>query len=688
MSFTNSSQAKRAGPIASGDINAWKHEEQLAADALAFREEFDQSPLRGNWDRQGTAVVLASGQALNLSSSWLRGTAAIVYTYLTVLNGPRAGSNHLLDDTKLNRVGRGTDCTIVLSDPLCSREHAVIVYEDGVWWLRDLDSRNGTFVSQQKIDEAQLVDECPIRFGSLQFTFRQSEQRPPNVAHPNAALSRTVVLDTPISAEETQIYPPGFPWEESEYSYDFLVIYQLCLRLLGSADSEEVIQVSLDVVREMTGADVAGYLWMSDDGQMRASQASPPEAASKLATSEDLTTSVCGRGRPVWRNDPRSPDLPECLEPLSDAICLPMLHEHSTPRAIHLYKDEDSFDEHQFQFAQSVARIVLAALLRAQQQETLQVKYQRLRDKTGNFDELLGESPAMRQLKSRITRVAQATGSLLIRGESGVGKELVARAVHRMGTRADRPMLSVNCAAIPRELMESQLFGHKRGAFTGADADHTGWFQQADSGTLFLDEVGEMTLEGQAKLLRILDGHPFLPVGGTREMAVDVRVIAATNRDLREFVREKRFREDLYYRLSVFELTIPPLRERGEDIKLLIEHFLAQFTKEHGRPGLTLSPQARQKLLGYNWPGNVRQLRNVIDSAVVMADGESIEPDDLGLRDARDDEFQTLRIDDWERKLIQQALKRTQGNVPSAASLLGIGRATLYRKIEEYQIQR
>ncbi|MCA9175316.1 MAG: sigma-54-dependent Fis family transcriptional regulator, partial [Planctomycetales bacterium] len=223
---------------------------------------------------------------------------------------------------------------------------------------------------------------------------------------------------------------------------------------------------------------------------------------------------------------------------------------------------------------------------------------------------------------------------------------------------------------------------------TGAEQDHDGWFKQADSGTLFLDEVGEMTLEGQAKLLRILEGHPFLPVGAVQEVTVDVRVIAATNRDLREFVREHRFREDLYYRLSVFEVMIPPLRERGEDIGRLIDFFLEHFRMQHGRPALTLSDAAREKLLAYAWPGNVRQLRNVIDSAVVMADGMMIEPDDLGLREAISMEQESLNIEHWERKLIKEALRRTQGHVPDSAKLLGIGRATLYRKIEEYGIER
>ena len=304
------------------------------------------------------------------------------------------------------------------------------------------------------------------------------------------------------------------------------------------------------------------------------------------------------------------------------------------------------------------------------------------------YDELVGESPAMLELKSKISRLGRATGCVLIRGESGSGKELVARAVHRSSPRADRPMLAVNCAAIPAELMESQLFGHKAGSFTGADRDHAGLFQQADLGTLFLDEVGELTLQGQSKLLRILEGHPFLPVGATTEIQVDVRVIAATNRDLLAYVSEKKFREDLYYRLSVFELHVPPLRERGDDIGRLIDFFFDHYRRQHGRPGLQFSDEARQKLLDYAWPGNVRQLRNVIDSAVVLAGDDEIRPSDLGLREAAQNGMESLRIDHWEKKLIQEALNRTRGNVPEAAKLLGIGRATLYRKLDEYDISR
>jgi Nif-specific regulatory protein len=251
-----------------------------------------------------------------------------------------------------------------------------------------------------------------------------------------------------------------------------------------------------------------------------------------------------------------------------------------------------------------------------------------------------------------------------------------------------RPMLSVNCAAIPADVIESQLFGHKAGSFTGADRDHAGFFQQSDLGTLLLDEIGELPLAGQSKLLRILEGHPFLPVGATKEVEVDVRVIAATNRDLASLVREKKFREDLYYRLNVFELMVPPLRERGGDIELLVRHFLDHFRALHGRPTLALTDEARARLVGYAWPGNVRQLRNTIDSAVVLAGGPKITVADLPLHDVGGEELETLEVEVWERRLILEALKRTQGNVPDAAKLLGLGRATLYRKFEQYGIER
>ncbi len=477
--------------------------------------------------------------------------------------------------------------------------------------------------------------------------------------------------------------------EDPDTARDLLVLHQLSLKLLGIEDPDEVVHTSLDLLSHRTGASVTGFLWLSDEGELKPKQVIPEDSTEGVALSQSLTEMVCRKGRAVWIDNQSISHNTGTLDHFADAICVPLVFERATLGALHLYLDHGRFEQRDFDVSIALANMLVVALVRARQRAILAANHNRLVAKSADFDELIGESTAMQRLKSRIARVARATGCVLIRGESGAGKELVARAVHRASARVDRPMLSVNCAAIPRDLMESQLFGHKRGAFTGADSDHLGWFQQAHSGTLFLDEVGEMTLEGQAKLLRILEGHPFLPVGATQEISVDVRVIAATNRDLSDFVRDKRFREDLYYRLSVFELVVPPLRERDEDIERLVDFFLEHFKLQHGRPKLTLSKAARAKLLTYRWPGNVRQLRNVVDSAVVMAEGDVIEPGDLGLRDAGvEEEYDTLRIDLWERKLIQEALVRAQNSVPEAAKLLGIGRATLYRKIDDYGIER
>ena len=609
-----------------------------------------------------------------------------MYTYVTMTAGARTGKCFLLDPTDENRVGRGTECDIVLTDPLCSRVHAVLVQEENGWWMRDADSRNGSFVNGQKIDEARVTAGATLRVGSTEFTFHEAHDRPTEFILGEANVTQTIIKDTPIDPEGTgHLAVVELP--DSEQAKDLVVLYQLSIKLLGCENPDDVVRISLELVYERTRASIVGFLWVNDDGQLTSKGGVPEEAARNVTLSETLTSIVCEKRHAVWVAN-KTAGVGQSLSHYADAICIPLIRDGQMLGAIHIYLERGRFEQADFDFAISLANIMVVALVRARHQATLQVDHQRLAEKSADCDELLGDSQPMQELKAKISRVGQATGCVLVRGESGTGKELVARALHRASPRADRPMLSVNCAAIPSALMESQLFGHKKGAFTGADADHVGWFEQSDSGTLFLDEVGEMTLDGQAKLLRILEGHPFLPVGGRTEINVDVRVIAVTNRDLGEFVRERKFREDLFYRLTVFELYIPPLRDRGTDIGMLVDHFLEHFRHQHGRPGLTLSAAAREKLIGYNWPGNVRQLRNVIDSAVVMADAAAIEPGDLGLRDAGTGELESLNINYWEKKLIGEALKRSGGSVPEAAKLLGIGRATLYRKIDEYEIER
>jgi two-component system response regulator HydG len=610
----------------------------------------------------------------------------LVYIYLTMTVGTRAGVSFLLDSTEKNRIGRDPECEIPLDDPLCSRVHAVISLEDSAWHVRDAESRNGTYVNDRKIDDAVLADGHNVRTGSTEFEFHLTEQAPTVNAEGRSVLTETLIRNQPVGSHSWE--PDALAaLADSHRAQELLLLYQFSIKLLGFESPDDVTRASLELLTDWTHATVTEFLWLSDEGDLKPRYVIPPDAAHHVALSRSLTEMVCQQKQAVWVANQRTGESLDNLEQYADAICVPLVNEETILGAIHAYLEQGRFRQSDFDFAISLANITTVALVRARRERTLTSDYQNLVAKLPVRGEIIGQSPAMSQLKSKIGRMARATGCVLITGESGTGKELIARALHQASARADRPMLCVNCAAIPPDLMDSQLFGHKAGSFTGADRDHAGYFQQADLGTLFLDEVGEMTLEGQAKLLRILEHHPFLPVGAQQEITVDVRLIAATNQNLQEFVRERKFREDLFYRLSVFELKAPPLRERGQDITTLVDFFLDHFRSQHGRPGLALSAAAREKLLAYQWPGNVRQLRNVIDSAVVLAEDRKIKVGDLGLQEPVNGELESLKLKFWEKRLISEALRRAGGNVPQAATLLGIGRATLYYKVKQHGIE-
>ncbi len=595
----------------------------------------------------------------------------------TVIRGSASEKKYELDASQPIRIGRGNGCQIYLSDPLSSRTHAIISYEDGHWIASDADSRNGTLVNDKKISEVPLAHGDRIQVGSTELLFELPSDQDDT--------GQTLLMEAPISVEATGVSGVSQLYSQQR-GQDMLDLYQLSICLIRCRSPDEVANTGLEMLRVRTKATAVGFLWIDDQGELSPQRILPPELADRFRLSKKLTERVSREGRAIWIKDQLSAGGKD--PGFADAICVPLMNDAEVIGAVHLYREQGRFEQSHFDFAISASNMLAVALERSRAQASLTADHQRLVQRTADFSELIGECPAMHKLKDRISRVAKASGCALVRGESGVGKELVSRALHRLSQRNDRPLLCVNCAAIPAELIESQLFGHKKGAFTGADKDHAGWFQQAHTGTLFLDEVGELNLEGQAKLLRILEGHPFMPVGDSKEVSVDVRLIAATNRDLREYVREKKFREDLYYRLSVFELQVPPLRERGGDIEVLIRHFLNHFRKQHGRPNLQLSPESLKMLLAYQWPGNVRQLRNVIDSAVVLAAGDTIEPGDLSLRDVGTDRLDSLRIDVWEERLIREALQRTDNNIIEATKLLGVSRATLYRKLEQYSIER
>ncbi len=334
----------------------------------------------------------------------------------------------------------------------------------------------------------------------------------------------------------------------------------------------------------------------------------------------------------------------------------------------------------------------------ALRQRQLEAENQALRARVDRTEIMVGESQGLRHLREQVSMAAPTNGRVLIYGENGTGKELVARTIHAMSRRRSAAFVEVNCAAIPEELIESELFGHVRGAFTGAVADRRGKFEAADGGTIFLDEIGDMSLKTQAKVLRVLQEQTMEPVGGTSRITVDARVLAATNKDLQAEIRAGRFREDLYFRLSVIPIFVPPLRERQQDIPLLADHFMAEFGREYGRRLKRLEPGAKTLLQHYSWPGNVRELRNVIERLVIMVPGDSISAEDLSFLDGRAGghaamiEPSSSRLtlhearDHFERDFILRTLGEQQGNMSRTAEVLGVERSNLYRKMRAFGI--
>ena len=343
-------------------------------------------------------------------------------------------------------------------------------------------------------------------------------------------------------------------------------------------------------------------------------------------------------------------------------------------------------------------KLLFLSVSRAIQHRHLQDEVKRLREAVadgGDADsQIVGHSGAMRRVYELIGRVGESDASVLIHGETGTGKELIARAIHTRSRRKDGPFVAINCAAVPHSLIESELFGHARGAFTDAKVDRKGLFVQANGGTLFLDEIGELPIDMQPKLLRALQERKVRPVGANAEIPFDSRIVAATNRNLEDEFYEKRFREDLYYRINVVKIDVPPLRERGGDVLHLAQFFLKQFAQRNEKSGLELSTTGAEKLMAYNWPGNVRELENCMEHAVALARFDQITVEDLPekIRAYRAERFvvaandptEIVTMDELERRYILRVLSLVGGNKSRAAQVLGFDRRTLYRKLERY----
>jgi DNA-binding NtrC family response regulator len=312
-------------------------------------------------------------------------------------------------------------------------------------------------------------------------------------------------------------------------------------------------------------------------------------------------------------------------------------------------------------------------------------------EQTDDFKEIIGRSNAIRKVLADVSRIARSEATVLIRGESGTGKELVARAVHAASPRSSGPFLAVNCTSLPETLLESELFGHEKGAFTGATSRHLGRFELADKGTLFLDEIGDISQTIQSKLLRVLETKTFQRLGGEKDIIADVRILTATNRNLESKVKDGSFREDLFYRLNVIPIFIPPLRERIEDILPLIEFFISKYNRKNNKQIKGITPAAKDLLMRHNWPGNVRELENLIERAIVLSTSDVIDIFDIDpfIQDHSDtiSSSQNLNLEELEKLAIKEALKRTSGSIMETSELLGIHRNTLRLKIQKYKIQ-
>lgn len=577
-------------------------------------------------------------------------------------------------------VGRHRKNMIVLHDEHASRWHAEVFHEDGRWFIRDFGALNGTRVNGEPIArQTPLENGNVISIGksALRFTVEDGTDAVPTIPE----------LESHGGTEEPA-------WAAAELDQTVLrkdELAALCQFMAASvheADPRGLILLALETIRSQTAATVTGFLNLDQDDPLP-KMVLPKLARVDIHLSRQLTQRVQNERRAVWLgSQPRPANDHESILAFTDAICVPLHAGESPLGAVHVYVSGKSFTEREKRFCEVLVGHLANSLHLLRVHRTLKAENSRLRSHSPVADQLIGNSPTMQKLRQRIARLAVHSSTILILGESGVGKELVAQALHHQSPRRDGPLVGVNCAAIAPTLLESELFGHCKGAFSGAVHDHPGLFQQADEGTLFLDEVGELSLECQAKLLRVIEGKGFRPVGGTADIHVDVRIIAATHRDLHSLVQTGQFRPDLFFRLQGLQIHVPPLREHVEDIGELVQYFLKKLAVEWGRQ-IKVSPVALERLQEYSWPGNVRQLRSVLENAVALSDTDTLSPEDLVLASGPSPaEPPSLNLEELESWAVRQALRRTGGNITQSARILGIVRDTLASKMKKYGIKR
>lgn len=665
--------------------------------------------------------------------------------YLVIREGSKWTDVYRLVPGRTVTVGRASTNQIVVKDDRASRNHVEIFLTRGQWTVRDLDSRNGTFVGDKQIrGDYELTPGEVIRIASCQLAyvhdlskaFPEGGNVAPGTLLGDETHAAALVPDTgeisdsgTLSTQEPThithrrgqarlLGPAASDNAAPRLGQAATRLCRLAFELASQPDLAAVAHLALSGLFESTSVD-AGGVWLLPRGNTTATATDLALVASRTdrlpsyhRLSAFLASTVLRDGEAVLARNIEGDSQLASRDSKGDfhatsVLCAPIRQEKQVVGLIHLYStDADRVpDPDDLEFTLAVADNVALAVRNLHRQQELaenllqtRTEVQQLRKQLGAESELVGSSEVLSSVQRQIARAAPSRATVLIRGESGVGKELVARAVHYSSPRKRGPFVCLNCAALSESLLESELFGHEKGAFTGATDRKMGKFESANQGTLMLDEIGEMSPSIQAKFLRVLEGHSFERVGGSQPIKSDVRVIAATNRDLEKAVAEGVFRRDLYFRLNVVEIQVPPLRKRPEDIIELAHFFLQKFNAETGRKLRGFSPAAIERLQVYRWPGNVRELKNVIERAVVLSRGDVVEPDDLHLSNlatasesgdqpALKSSFIPLSLDDIEKRHILATLKATNWHKSRAAAILGVERSTLDRKIRRYELR-
>ncbi len=622
-------------------------------------------------------------------------------------------------------VGRAPDNRLVVKDDLVSRHHAEVAPHPAGWAVRDLRSMNGAFVNDQPVKgEVALRSGDRVRFGRSAYVFVADLADLPGLPAAGGAADPPSRLEITRRLGQTKYLPPAvpppppprppagavgdtvhLPAAARVSPPDALaVLYQLAFDMAAAQTPAELAETVVRALFKATPAEVGAVLTVPPgDGE--------PEPLTHLSVLPFRTTyhKVSGFvGREVLAN--RQAVLAEDVaanrrlkdrDSLTDLratslICAPVEADGKVLGLLHLYRTGASLrlNADDLHVALAAARQLGTAWHGLKQRAGLAVENRELRDTLRTESELVGDSPSLRRVVEQARRVAATKATVLVRGESGVGKELVARAIHLHSPRKDGPFVTLNCAALTETLLESELFGHEKGAFTGATERLVGKFEAADGGTIFLDEIGEMAPSTQAKLLRALEGQPFERVGGSVPITVNVRVVAATNRPLEDAVKDGSFRRDLYFRLQVVQIDVPPLRDRPDDVSAIADHFLKRYSREVGRKVKGFSPQATAKLQGHRWPGNVRELRNVVERAVALGGSPQVEAEDVWLSplDLGDepaaDVYRPVPLEEVEKEHVRRTLHHTDWNKSRAAEILHIERSTLDRKIKSYDLRK